>query len=75
MKKRKFVAMTNEEYLERKGLCSFRNVKCPFQYRLEIHYRACGVPCKTVNDCEECWKLPAKLNGRYILKEVKKIDK
>ena len=70
MKKRKFVGMSNAEYLKRLGLCDFYEY-CPYKYGLENHYRACGVPCESINDCKKCWELPAIRNGRYILKEVK----
>lgn len=74
MKKRKFVAMTNWEYFLRK--CKTRGVAsgvamCPYIFGLENYYMACGVRCESVNDCGKCWELPAIVNGRYILKEVK----
>ena len=67
-KKRKFVAMTNRDYFKRQPLCA----KCPQDIGLENYYMACGVLCEIINDCGKCWNLPAKRNGRWILKEVKK---
>jgi hypothetical protein len=77
-KKRKFVAMTNKEYVKKHnpefifelatgGVCA-----CPHHYCLEI--QICD-QYKIAEEykCSECWqRLPAKRNGRYILKEVKK---
>lgn len=67
MKKRKFVAITNAEYLERKGLCDFYE-RCPIHYGLESVKH--DIEC-VFGRCADCWKLPAKYNGKWILKEVK----
>lgn len=75
MKRRKFFAMTNWEYFLKHCMTQWRrDIKmCPYSFGLENYYKVCGpMPCYLVNDCDKCWDLFAKRNGKYILKEVKK---
>ena len=71
MKKRKFVSMTNSEWFEKHFGTKNPNelsapTHCPKYYGLE------QLDCAPYNCLySKCWNLPAKRNGRYILKEVK----
>lgn len=81
--KRKFVGMTNREYVE-----SFRHVGLDPVRKLDMpcseqFYCECKFQCGLINlsmpvlkmnradECKECFDKPAKRNGRWILKEVK----
>ena len=72
MKKRKFIGMTNIEYFTKHCFPKGQYYKnCPYNYGLDDFYKANGVPCESINDCGKCWELPAIVNDRWILKEVK----
>lgn len=71
---RKFKKMTNREWVL-KHCGAFHIDLCPFRYELENSLGSGGCPNDrewSIKTCEKCWELPAKQNGKYFLKEVKK---
>lgn len=65
--KRKFVGMTNKEWINKHKKKTDKGY-CPELYLLDNHF---GDKC-WLHSCWDCWNVPAKRNGRWILKEVKK---
>ena len=76
----KFKAMTNKEWVQKYMPCEINNLSwggvfgCPFSKGLENH--KCGnkkilSPAKA-SKCFKCWNLPAKRNGKYIMRRVDK---
>ena len=73
---RKFVGMTNGEYIIDKA---HSEGFCVLNYGLESTMKVCGYPCCEKNMlylaehgfCDNCHRLKAIRNGKYILREVK----
>lgn len=68
-------AMTNREWMQKHkpelieecvngGVCG-----CPMANSLE---NSMIKKCKGFSSCTACWNLPAKINGKYIMKVIEK---
>ena len=77
-KKRKLVSMTNREFVKtyhKETLCKSVYggiIHCPYAYGLEMQKCKLALENYGAISCAECYNLPAKRNGRWLLKEVKK---
>lgn len=71
-------AMSNREWMQKHEPESISKssyggvIGCPETYDLE-NYQNCD-PCTIGGkECANCWNLPAKRNGKYIMKVVKEL--